>query len=182
MRCTKDPAAHPASCIHVCWQGHTKATKFQWRWRSGRRGNRHSYHASPINRGAGEALLPPRTTLPSRLLASFRTKIHRRALAPATAAGVPLRRRREPEPRRRLCWGTGSPSSPTDSPVSSSPYRHGCAPWTLSCSHVGDRILQRFSPQMHVSHHPERFSCLGSQMRGAACRFRLWVLGVHPPR
>ena len=117
-RCTKDRAAHLAFCIHAPSCGQSEAMESQRRRRSGRRGNSAGYHASPINRVAGQVLLPPRNTC---LLASLRTRNRRRAPCASSSRRSTAPPEQKPEQRRHLRWETALPPSPTDSPVSS-PY------------------------------------------------------------
>ena len=104
----------PALSIHVHWHGHMEATKSRRSRRSGWRDNRRSYHASPINRGAGEALLPPRTL-------AFSPPFARRATAAAPCASCSrlsaASPEKPPEPRRAPRWGIALPPSSTSPPV-----------------------------------------------------------------
>ena len=87
----------PVSGLHACWRGHTAATEIPTDRRSGRRGNRRSYHAPAIKGGAGEpssssAPLPP---CPLRLKQNRRRAVRipsRRSAAPPELA-PDLRRR-----------------------------------------------------------------------------------------
>ena len=102
----RESCGQPVSGIHARWRGHSAATEIPTDRRSGRRGNRRSYHAPAIKEGAGEpspssaplaSSHPPHEeeTPPRRLQPAppeRRPAGSRAGLAPPSRAGQPPRR------------------------------------------------------------------------------------------
>ena len=115
--------AQPVSGLHACWRDHTAAAEIPTDRRSGRRGNRRSYHAPAIKGGAGEPSSSSAPLPPCLLRSKKKRRRAVRNLSRRNAAAPELK----PDLRRRTRWAILSPPSSANLPVSS-PSHHEHAP------------------------------------------------------